>query len=94
MPTVLLMSTLACLGCDDGHLRGAISPSKDGKTYLAVVDDNGGKCGPLTVDGKEWSQPIDKPRLIDPGSHVIKCGTEITFSIPPGVLFKFDYWGP
>jgi hypothetical protein len=33
------------------HLRGTVSPSSDGKTYLAIDDDNGGACGDLIIDG-------------------------------------------
>jgi hypothetical protein len=40
-----LFFALALTGCDDGYLRGSVTPSKDGLTYLAVIDDNGGHCG-------------------------------------------------
>lgn len=89
----ILLSSLA-VGCGDGHLRGSVEPSPDGKTYLAVVDDNGGGCGPIEVDGKPWAYPIGKPGRISPGLHTIECGGKIEFEIPDGVLFSFDYWGP
>ncbi len=89
---VLLLMTLS--GCDKEHLRGAVKKSEDGNTYLAVVDDNGGKCGPIYVDGKEWKYKIGEPGPISPGTHFIKCGTEIEFEIPKGVIFQFNYWGP
>jgi len=80
-------------GCGDGHLRGSVQPSQDGKTYLAVVDD-GGNCGGIKVDGKPWAHPIGSPGRIAPGIHTIECGGEIEFEIPAGVVFSFDYWGP
>ena len=85
---------LTASACDDGHLRGSVTPSSDGKTYLAVVDDNGGRCGPINVDGKLWTRRIGEAGPVEPGIHRIECGTEIRFTIPPGVVFKFDYWGP
>jgi hypothetical protein len=33
---------LGCVGCSTGILRGTYKASQDGRTYLAVVDDNGG----------------------------------------------------
>ena len=77
-----------------GYLRGSVKKSIDGKTYLNVIDDNGGGCGPMIVDGKLWPYKINEKGLISPGVHTIKCGGEIGFEIPPGVVFSFDYWGP
>ena len=48
----LLLAALFCVACNKGDLRGTYAASRDGKTYLAVVDDNGGSCGRLKVDGK------------------------------------------
>jgi len=53
----------------------------------------------MTVDGKIWPHAIGKPGPIEPGRHTISCGSEtygpqISFSIPPRIIFKFDYWGP
>lgn len=89
-----LLAPLLLCNCDDGHLRGSASPSKDGKTYLAVVDNNGGKCGPLLVDGQAWNFKIGEPGPIAPGVHTIDCGGTIEFEVPAGVVFSFDYWGP
>jgi len=92
---LLLISVCAFItGCGDGYLRGAVEPSPDGKTYLAVIDDNGGGCGPIKIDGKIWDHPIGQPGKISPGTHVIECGGKIEFAVPVGVIFKFDYWGP
>ncbi len=69
----------------------------DGKTYLAVVDDNGGGCKPIYADSKLWPYPIGAAGQIESGSHTIGCGHEISyirFDIRPGVVYKFDYWGP
>ena len=85
---------LGCVGCSTGVLRGTYKASEDRRTYLAVVDDNGGHCGPIKVDGKVWPHPIGEAGPIDPGPHTIACGGEISFDIPRGVVFKFNYWGP
>jgi len=90
----LLVVSIALAGCDDGYLRGSVTPSSDGKTYLAVVDDNGGACGPLLLDGKRWPYKIGELGPVLPGRHRIECGGWIDFDIPQGVVFKFDYWGP
>lgn len=89
-----LVGLVAMLACDDGHRRGSVESSADGKTYLAIVDDNGGKCGPMLVDGQVWPHAIGQPGLVEPGAHKISCGGEIQFNIPSGVVFRFDYWGP
>jgi len=91
---LLLLAMLSCVACVNRHLRGTIEPSQDGHTYLAVVNNNGGNCGSIKVDGKVWPHPIGKPGPIEPGTHTIECGGEIGFEIRPGVVFKFDYWGP
>ncbi|HXM63823.1 MAG TPA: hypothetical protein VN950_23380 [Terriglobales bacterium] len=75
-------------------MRRSTYPSKDGYTYLAVVDDNGGKCGPIKVDGKVWPYSIGQAGRVESGRHTIQCGGSIQFDIPKGVVFKFDYWGP
>lgn len=90
----LLIVIFALAGCDDGHLRGAVSKSSDGMTYFGVVDDNGGQCGPLKVDGAVWAHPIGKVVPFKPGTHTISCGAEVTFVVPSGVIYRFDYWGP
>ena len=90
----LLVAMLIFVACKKGDLRGTYAASRDGKTYLAVDDDNGGHCGPLKVDGKVWLHPIGEAALIAPGHHTIECGSSISFNIPQGVVYKFDYWGP
>lgn len=93
--TILAFIVLALLGCsDDGYLRGDVSTSDDGNTYLSIIDDNGGGCGPIYVDGKVWPHPIGVAAPIQPGKHTISCGGEVTIEIPAGVVFAFDYWGP
>ena len=91
---VISGAVIALVGCSDGYLRGSVTKSQDGKTYLSVVDDNGGQCGPIIVDGKVWPHKIGEPGLISHGSHRIECGGWIDFEIPKGVIFSFDYWGP
>jgi hypothetical protein len=88
---------LCCASCDDGHLRGSVAASPDNLTYLTIADDNGGGCGPIFVDGKQWIHPKGVKSLIEPGEHGISCGSpdpEISFYVPPKVIFTFDYWGP
>lgn len=91
-----LLVLLLCLACNHSHsqLRGSFAQSQDGKTYLAIMDDNGGHCGPINVDGRAWPYPIGRPGQIEPGHHTIACGGDVQIDIPQGVLFKFDYWGP
>lgn len=93
---ILLLFVVSCLAtaCDGSHLRGTVSPSVDGKTYLAIDDDNGGSCGPILVDGKIWKHKTSEAGLIAPGLHKIECGGTIQFEIPSGVVFRFNYWGP
>jgi len=90
--TVVFMISAAA--CDDGYLRGHVETTSDGKTYLAIEDDNGGKCDPILVDSKIWPYKIGEAGLINPGPHKIECGGWLTFEIPQGVIFHFDYWGP
>jgi hypothetical protein len=74
-----------CVACAHRQLRGSATPSQDGHTYLAVMDDNGGKV---------WPFPSGQAGRVEPGSHTIECGGSIQFDIPKGVLFQFDYLGP
>ncbi|HVN22071.1 MAG TPA: hypothetical protein VMU05_25010 [Dongiaceae bacterium] len=85
---------LVLVACSSRELRGTSTPSNDGKTYLVVADDNGGHCGPIKVDGRTWPHPVGEPGQIEPGDHTIECGGEIGFRIRPGVVFRFNYWGP
>jgi hypothetical protein len=55
-----LRAALTLSACSDRHLRGAIENSPDGKTYFGVIDDNGGKCGSLKVDGVVWPHWMGK----------------------------------
>lgn len=80
-------------GCND-ESHGQSVPSSDGGTYLVVDDNNGGNCGPILVDGREWLQPLHTPGSIAPGAHSIECGGAIEFEIEPGTTFYFDNWGP
>jgi hypothetical protein len=95
-PLMVLTLTLflACVACNKRDLRGTFTASQDGQTYLVVVDDNGGRCGPIKLDGRAWPHGIGEMGQIDPGHHTIQCGGEIGFDIRSGVVFKFDYWGP
>jgi hypothetical protein len=88
------LAVLAASACADRDLRGTYEKSRDGRTYLAVVDDNGGGCGPILVDGKVWPHAIGQAAEVKPGHHKIYCGGEIGFTIPAGVVYHFDYWGP
>jgi hypothetical protein len=93
---LLSMLTIICAGCSERDLRGSFSASKDGKTYLVVVDD-GSQCLPIKVDNKVWQYSMGQIGPINPGRHTIDCGdgdNEIGFDIRPGVVYKFDYWGP
>ena len=90
---VALLASLICVGCGHRDLRGSYAASQDGKTYLVFVN---AQCQlePPRVDGKVWPHPIGEVGPIEPGLHsVVECG-EIGFTIPRGVVYKFDYWGP
>jgi hypothetical protein len=89
-----VLACLAILGCGDRQLRGTAEPSDDGKTYLAVADDGNGACRPIYVDGELWPHAVDVAVEVAPGSHTISCGGDISFEIPAGTVFRFDYWGP
>ena len=90
----LLFVAIALGSCSGEHLRGEASRSSDGQTYLAIVDDNGGHCGPIKVDGQPWPYALGKAGPISPGEHTIECGISTAFSVPAGMIFKFNYWGP
>lgn len=91
---LLIILLVGTSGCTQQNLRGKMSSSEDGKTYLIVGGDSGGSCGPIKVDGEAWTHKINEAGEISPGTHVISCGAEIQFEIPMGVVFTFDYWGP
>lgn len=92
---VLIVAAAVLLAaCSERPLRGSADPSPDGRTYLAVVDNNGGGCGPVRVDGQVWSHKFGEAAPISPGKHTIECGAPIKFEIPQGVTFRFNYWGP
>ncbi|MGB4072500.1 hypothetical protein [Pseudomonas sp.] len=76
------------------ELRGRYKESSDGETYLVIEDDNGGQCGPLLVDEKEWSHGLNKKGRVAPGEHSIKCGAGMDVIIKEGATYYFDYWGP
>jgi hypothetical protein len=76
------------------ELRGRYKASSDGKTYLVIEDDNGGKCGPLLVDKKEWPHGLHNKGEVEPGEHNIECGTWIGVIVQEGTTYFFDYWGP
>ncbi len=89
----LLLGALSA-ACSSEHLRGSASPSADGATYLVFVDDNGGGCGPIIVNGQEWLHPVGTPGPVKPGLVTVECGGQLSFEVPEGVSFSFDYWGP
>lgn len=93
-PAAWLLIVLAAASClDFTFSRGQKTPSPDGKTYLAVMSDNGG-CEPMLVDGEVWPHGIGERGEIEPGEHTIDCHGSYVFTVPEGVLFEFDYWGP
>ena len=89
-----ISASIVLTACDDGHLRGSVTASADGGTYLVVADDNGGSCGSPLLDGKPWPHKLGERGFVSPGRHRIECGGWIEFDVPQGVVFKFDYWGP
>ena len=89
---MLVAVVTACPGNHD--LRGTSQPSADGGTYLIVADDNGGKCGPLLLDGVAWEYGINRSGPVKPGLHHLSCGTQVEFTIDSGTTFRLTYWGP
>ena len=90
-----LIFSLILIGfCTDSnrHLRGFTTPTKDGFTYLKIVEKH--FCDQILIDGKIWQYPINEAGRIEPGKHIIDCNGEIGFTIPEKVVFNFDYWGP
>lgn len=94
LPALLIVVAISVAACDDGNLRGSVTKSIDGKTYLVVMDDNGGKCRPIMIDDKIWPYEIGMAGPINPGHHEINCGGWKNFTIPPGTTFHLDYQGP
>ena len=91
---ILMVIALIVSGCSgDRYLRGSVEDSEDGRTYLMIVDDNGGFCE-IYIDDKPWPHEIGEAGVIEPGQHKISCGGDLWFEIPEGKVFKFDYWGP
>ena len=88
------IGALALISCSDGDIRGHAVSSPNGKTYLVVDDDNGGKCGPITVDGHVWRARLHAPAWISPGLHQIACGSSAAFEVKAGTTYHFSYWGP
>jgi hypothetical protein len=68
------------------------APSSDGKTYLVIDGDNGGACGSILVDGKQWPFPVHGAGAIEPGLHTLECGNKIKVKIKEGTTFHFDDW--
>tara|TARA_Y100001968_G_scaffold768_1_gene595 strand:- start:187 stop:528 length:342 start_codon:yes stop_codon:yes gene_type:complete len=76
------------------ELRGRYKASPDGKTYLVIEDDNGGKCGPLIVNGKQWPHSLYEKGQVEPGEVSIECGTWMSVNVRARTIYYFDYWGP
>jgi hypothetical protein len=84
---LLLAALLILAGCSSSDLRGKSEASPDSLTYLVVMDDNGGACGEILVNGKKWPTEIGVAGKISPGTHTIECGGKIEFSIEKGTTF-------
>jgi len=91
--SIIIFSFLV-FGCAEYELRGKVTQSEDGKTYLVVLDDNGGKCGPITLNGVLWPYPLGVAGKVKPGGKILKCGATIGFDVRKGTTFHVTYWGP
>ena len=81
--------------CEKTETRGRSTPSKDGRTYLVIVESPG--CAAFRIDGVPWAYPMGVPGVVAPGRREITCSDEsnrIGFEVTPGTTFHFDYWGP
>lgn len=76
------------------ELRGWYKPTQDGKTYLVIEDDNGGECGPLLVDKKEWLHGLGSEGEVEFGTRTIECGTVLSITVQEGTVYYLNYWGP
>jgi hypothetical protein len=93
----LLLAAILAGACGNGDIRGSASSSADGRTYLAIDDDNGGHCGGLIVDGHEWPHELHAPGAVEPGLHRIACGdtmNSLGVTVKAGTTYHFNYWGP
>jgi hypothetical protein len=98
-PTVAFLFVLLLVSCGGSDLRGKWSKSRDGKTYLVVDHVEGLRgCEKIWLDGKAWPYREGVVGGISPGNHTIACneenGADLSFTIPPSVIYHFDYWGP
>jgi hypothetical protein len=97
--TSAVLLVLLLVGCGGRDLRGKWSKSRDGNTYLVVDHLAGfGNCEKIWVDSKVWSYREAEAGRVRPGNHTIACDgksrADISFSIPAGVIYHFNYWGP
>ncbi len=87
-------------GCSNRDLRGWWADSDDGQTYFVLEDTNSENCPPVFIDSKEVVTAIGSKVHISAGNHSITCGKAgeidqgVEFTVPPGVIYHFDYWGP
>lgn len=96
---IAILFVLRLVSCGGSDLRGKWSKSRDGKTYMVVDRLQGfGGCERIWVDGKAWPYREGSVGGISPGNHTIACneesGGDISFTIPSGVIYHFNYWGP
>jgi len=91
LPCLILICILS--SCSNKNLRGEISISNDGETYLVFIKDCGSGNN-IYVDGKLWNYDLNEKGIISPGEHKIICGGELSVSIKKGTTLHFDYWGP
>ena len=89
---ILLIAFALGSACASRDLRGWWKSSPDGKTYLVIEDDNGGRS--CTFDGQPWPHSKGQRAEIEPGEHKLGCQAEVGFSVKAGMEFHFDYWGP
>ena len=74
------------------ELRGVVTKSSNGETYLKIKDDCKGQ--EIFIDGFKWGYKINEKGMISPGIHRITgCGSVI-IEIKKGTIYQFDYWGP
>lgn len=89
---ILPLASITLLsGCSLATFAPAGS-APDDRPYFEVFDGPGRACDVVKFDGVAWSHPNGVAIAISEGKHQFQCGGDvITFAIPKGMIYKFDF---